>query len=58
MESAEGPLSKESYTNDQMLGRTDYTLIVDGERVGVSEHGYPMFTEGKTYRVFYTSQGI
>lgn len=57
MLSAEGPLSKESYTNDQMLGRTDYTLIIDGERMGVSEPGYRVFTEGETYRVFYTVQG-
>lgn len=55
--SAVGPLSKESYTNDQMLGRTDYTLIVSGERIGVSEQGYRVFTEGETYRVFYTAQG-
>ena len=55
--SAEGPLSKESYTNDQMLGRIDYTLIVHGERMGVSEQGYGAFTEGEAYRVFYTVQG-
>jgi hypothetical protein len=53
---AEGLLSKESYTNDQMLGRVDYTLIVRGERFGVSEQGYLAFTEGETYRVFYTAQ--
>jgi hypothetical protein len=52
---AEGVLSKESYTNDQMLGRTDYTLTVHGERLGVSEQGYRVFTEGETYRVFYTA---
>jgi hypothetical protein len=55
--SAEGVLRKESYTNDQMLGRTDYTLIVGGERFGVSAPGHRVFTEGQAYRVFYTVQG-
>ena len=57
VECAEGVLSKESYTNDQMLGRVDYTLIVSGERIGVSEQGYRVFAEGEAYRVFYTAQG-
>jgi len=54
VEWAEGTLTKESYTNDQMLGRTDYTLIVGGERIDVSEREYSVFTEGEAYRVFYT----